>query len=283
MTHALVERMVGHRTRLAQESPSSWHAGEDQELAAYLALSRRLDRTTAWLTALIPRGWLSWGCWGWRQRWWQAAARPSRWPSAWAGRCWPMKPVRKFAMGLGHLAGAMLAWHQVAPLFAAATRPQVVTPPAYAIPPGSPWTAGDVAPAGGACPGLSPSRTRGAGLAGVQSADEAGDRLLLEGPSGGGKSTLASLLTGLRQPESGLLLLGGLDLPDARDCGLAAAGGGRATIPRQPRLCRDLGLQPAHGPPLAAPSGGSAGRRRPCVAPWISGRSSTACRPGCCR
>ena len=39
----------------------------------------------------------------------------------------------------------------------------------------------------------------------------AGDRLLLEGESGGGKSTLASLLTGLREPESGLLLLGGLD------------------------------------------------------------------------
>src|SRR5262249_54002222 len=38
-----------------------------------------------------------------------------------------------------------------------------------------------------------------------------GDRLLLEGPSGGGKSTLASLLSGLRVPESGLLLLRGLD------------------------------------------------------------------------
>jgi ATP-binding cassette subfamily B protein len=38
-----------------------------------------------------------------------------------------------------------------------------------------------------------------------------GDRILLEGPSGGGKSTLAGLLTGLKKPESGLLLLNGLD------------------------------------------------------------------------
>jgi len=38
-----------------------------------------------------------------------------------------------------------------------------------------------------------------------------GDRLLLEGASGGGKSTLASLLVGLRVPQSGLLLLRGLD------------------------------------------------------------------------
>jgi ATP-binding cassette subfamily B protein len=39
----------------------------------------------------------------------------------------------------------------------------------------------------------------------------AGERLLLEGPSGGGKSTLAAVLAGGRAPESGLLLLGGLD------------------------------------------------------------------------
>jgi ATP-binding cassette subfamily B protein len=38
-----------------------------------------------------------------------------------------------------------------------------------------------------------------------------GSRLLLEGASGAGKSTLASLLSGLRMPDSGLLLVDGLD------------------------------------------------------------------------
>jgi ATP-binding cassette subfamily B protein len=38
-----------------------------------------------------------------------------------------------------------------------------------------------------------------------------GDRLLLEGASGAGKSTLAAVLTGLRTPLSGLLMLNGLD------------------------------------------------------------------------
>src|SRR6185503_6142286 len=38
-----------------------------------------------------------------------------------------------------------------------------------------------------------------------------GDRILLEGASGGGKSTLASLVAGLRRPDSGLLLLDGAD------------------------------------------------------------------------
>ncbi|MBK8272681.1 MAG: ATP-binding cassette domain-containing protein [Sphingomonadales bacterium] len=44
-----------------------------------------------------------------------------------------------------------------------------------------------------------------------------GDRILVEGPSGGGKSTLAGLLTGLRPPSSGLLLLNGLDRPTIGD------------------------------------------------------------------
>jgi ABC-type bacteriocin/lantibiotic exporter with double-glycine peptidase domain len=38
-----------------------------------------------------------------------------------------------------------------------------------------------------------------------------GERVILQGPSGGGKSTLASLLAGLRTPQSGLVLLDGLD------------------------------------------------------------------------
>ena len=37
------------------------------------------------------------------------------------------------------------------------------------------------------------------------------DRVLIEGPSGGGKTTLAALLTGTRKPDSGLVLVGGLD------------------------------------------------------------------------
>jgi ATP-binding cassette subfamily B protein len=38
-----------------------------------------------------------------------------------------------------------------------------------------------------------------------------GDRLILQGQSGGGKSTLAAILSGLRTPQSGLLLLNGVD------------------------------------------------------------------------
>ena len=50
-------------------------------------------------------------------------------------------------------------------------------------------------------------------LAAASLAIRPGERLLLEGPSGAGKSTLGALLAAQRLPDSGLLLLHGLDLP----------------------------------------------------------------------
>lgn len=214
MTNALIERMVGHRTRLAQESPSRWHVGEDQDLAVYLAQSRRLDRTTVLLTALIPRGWLVVGLLGLVPA--LLAGHPTVGAVAIAvgGTLLAYEACKKFTMGLGHLAGAVLAWRQVAPLFAAAARPQVATPPAYALAPAAPL---DEARASALLEAHALVFRHGArGTPVIQACSleiQLGERVLLEGPSGGGKSTLAALLTGLRQPESGLLLLGGLDLP----------------------------------------------------------------------
>jgi ATP-binding cassette subfamily B protein len=48
-------------------------------------------------------------------------------------------------------------------------------------------------------------------LRGVNLRVTKGDRILIEGPSGGGKSTLAGLLAGLRDPGSGMVLHHGLD------------------------------------------------------------------------
>jgi ATP-binding cassette subfamily B protein len=54
MTHELVERMVGHRTRLAQEDREGWHEEEDQALDRYLTSSSEVDRAAVWLNALVP-------------------------------------------------------------------------------------------------------------------------------------------------------------------------------------------------------------------------------------
>jgi ATP-binding cassette subfamily B protein len=61
MTNDLVEHMVGHRTRLAQESPRTWHEVEDQSLDRYLKLSESLDRVANQLTGFGTRGWIAVG------------------------------------------------------------------------------------------------------------------------------------------------------------------------------------------------------------------------------
>jgi ATP-binding cassette subfamily B protein len=58
LTNDLVERMVGHRTRLAQEARAHWNEGEDQALERYLGVSRELDRAGVAFQVLVPRGWL---------------------------------------------------------------------------------------------------------------------------------------------------------------------------------------------------------------------------------
>ncbi len=58
MTQDLVEQMVGHRTRLAQQARAHWHDSEDETLANYVRVSGQVDRTGAWLVTAITRGWL---------------------------------------------------------------------------------------------------------------------------------------------------------------------------------------------------------------------------------
>src|SRR5262249_3900056 len=58
MTNGLVERMVGHRTRMAQEGPVGRHRAEDAELELYLAESRRVDGVARVVQGLPSRGWL---------------------------------------------------------------------------------------------------------------------------------------------------------------------------------------------------------------------------------
>jgi ATP-binding cassette subfamily B protein len=215
LTHDLVERLVGHRTRLAQEMREGWHDGEDQALAYYLGRSAAMDRTAAWLLAVVPRGWLFFGLVGLAPAFISGHGSPVGLAIGLGGLLLAYRAFHKPGTGLWHVAGAAIAWEQVAPLFDAAARPEVIGAPAFAL-----TTPSDAGRSTGAPAVLEAHelvfryRDRGAPvLQGCNLRIRAGDRLLLEGPSGGGKSTLAALLSGLRVPESGLLLLRGLDRP----------------------------------------------------------------------
>jgi ATP-binding cassette subfamily B protein len=220
MTNDLTERMVGHRTRLAQEARQKWHEGEDEELERYLELSESTDAAAALLTALAPRGWLLLGTFGLTWAFVASEGLNIRLAISLGGILLGYRALKRISTGLIMMADAVISWQKVAPLFEAAARRQLQGSPAVALTPVSRNDAKDDTRDGdhGKDPIMEAHdlvfryQDRGEPvLKGCSLTIRRGERLLLEGPSGGGKSTLASLLVGLRVPQSGLLLLHGLD------------------------------------------------------------------------
>jgi ATP-binding cassette subfamily B protein len=116
------------------------------------------------------------------------------------------------AGGLAGLGRALVAWEQVKPIFETSRAAPVKGPYLRRDRSGRPRRLVNAEGVAFRYPGGGARVIEGATLA-----IDRGDRILLEGPSGGGKSTLASVLTGLELPESGLLLLDGLDRPSLGD------------------------------------------------------------------
>jgi ATP-binding cassette subfamily B protein len=212
LTHGLVERLVGHRTRLAQEPPERWHEGEDQTMERYCALSRDMDRA-AMVQALVPGGWLILSLLGLTPTFVSGSGAPASFAVSLGGILVASRALGKLVMGLSQLLGAAIAWQQVALFFHAGARQESSAPPVFAL---------DLSPRAGATGNGQPVLDARDLIFRYRAQSEPilracslqicmGDRILLEGPSGGGKSTLASLLIGLRSPQSGLLLLQGLD------------------------------------------------------------------------
>ena len=210
MTNDLVERMVGYRTLLVQQKPGKWHREEDESLARYLSMSEKVDRAAALLMVLVPRGWLVVGLLG------LAPAFVARSSSAMlavgvGGVVLAFQALKGFGAMISHLVGASVAAQQVGPFFHSASR-SLLCGSAVAGTAGTRDGAADnnVALNANNIVFRYPERDEPA-LRGCTLRLMAGDHALVEGPSGGGKSTLASVLYGLRVPQSGLLLIDGLD------------------------------------------------------------------------
>jgi ATP-binding cassette, subfamily B, bacterial len=227
VTGLTVERIVGHRTRLAQEAAARWHDGEDEALTSYLDRSAELDRRALAMLVLLPRGWLLVGL---------ASLAPAFIAGAdlvelgvgVGGVMLAWFSLARLVGGLDQLTTAYITWQRVAPLFHAAAGVfpagthrvrHRATPPEYANP----------APPVGNEPLLEAidvtyrhaNRATDV-LSGCDLVIRPGDRILIQGPSGGGKSTLVSLLTGTQMPRSGLLLARGLDISSLGETGWRA-------------------------------------------------------------
>ena len=205
MTHDLVESMSGHRTRLAQLSADRWHVGEDEALEEYLRSSRSMDTATARLIGIVPRGWLIVGLLGLAPAFLRGVDSPGRIAIAVGGILLAYRAWKRLVAGAWQLAGATVAWQRTSVLFNAAARQEL---------PGSLNVPEPVA----ASPAIEASdlvfrysdRTEPV-LRGANLQIAHGDRVVLEGASGGGKSTLVSILAGVREPTSGRVLMHGLD------------------------------------------------------------------------
>jgi len=210
MTNGLIEGMVGHRTRLAQERPARRDLAEDRQLQGYLAASHAMDLSSVSVLAGLPFAWAVAGLLGLIPAFVaQTAPSPASLAISLGGLLIAQRAFTGISGGLAGLARAGFSWTQVAAVFRSGR----------AGPPKGPFlTEAQLRGAGG--PG---QLIEARGLAFAYSPDAApvirgldlaiagGEHILLEGGSGGGKSTLAALLTGLQTPDSGLLLLNGLD------------------------------------------------------------------------
>lgn len=209
LTHYLTEQMLGHRTRIVQQPAAQWHTDEDATLSAYHDASTVMDRWAVALTTLVPRGWF-------------IVSLIALTPALLAGSSVPMLAValggcllayaalRKSTQGLLQLTAADIAWDQVAPLFRAGKAMPEPGAKSNPVTNGNTvFVAQDLV--------FRHSNQESALLRGIDLCVRRGERILLEGTSGGGKSTLANIITGLRVPDSGLLLLNGLDRYTLRD------------------------------------------------------------------
>ena len=210
MSQDLVDRMVGHRTRIVQENPERWHDDEDQSLERYLQLSTSVDRLETLLIAFIPRSWsvVSMGLLAYLF----IVDSPSPVALAVSIGCilFAFQAFTTLTVSLAAILRARLAQDQNEPIIQAAAQTVEAQElilssklikreeelPQFLI-------ARDL--------GFRYPNQRQLVLKSCNLQIKQGEHILLEGPSGSGKSTLAAVLGGQYLPETGMLLLHGFD------------------------------------------------------------------------
>jgi len=206
LTHRLVENMTAQRTRLAQQQCSEWHVAEDCENEEYAAISERLDRSTARIEAMLPRGYVIVALLAFFPSFFSGAATLQQQALTLGAILFAYTSFQKLSYGVSRAATACLAWGAIKPVFKTAAD-SIESQPKIA----PTDRAGRVLQ----LQSVSFAHTGQSNevLAGCSLTVEPGDALLLEGESGSGKSTLAHLIAGMRRPSTGFVLAGGLDLP----------------------------------------------------------------------
>jgi ATP-binding cassette subfamily B protein len=201
----LVDKIIGHRTRVLQEMEGEHHTDEDLAMAEYGRLIRGVGSVRA-LLGLLSRSWLV--CSG------GLLVMGFLLHDATSSLVWTALGIAFAARALTQVptfaqrgAEAATAYRGIAPLLEAGAvrdRPHASS---------SPVVGKEDLPNVLAVSSVS-FAYRSAGrriLSDVTFRVRAGERILLRGPSGGGKSTLFKLIGGELQPSGGVILVAGSD------------------------------------------------------------------------
>ncbi len=208
LSRDLIERMIGHRTRIVQQTPEHWHQGEDERLASYLQHSRRFDRLTVAIMVLLPRGWLVISITAMAHDLLTKNISSGLAAAQLGGVLLAYSALSGIGSSLSVLSGAAIAARRAGDLLRAAARTETPGDPAIATAASGDGTAVllDLRDVNFRYPRRATDAVQHNSLTIAQ-----GDRILLEGTSGSGKSTVVGLISGLRVPDSGLLLFRGMD------------------------------------------------------------------------
>jgi ATP-binding cassette, subfamily B, bacterial len=210
-THDLLEKIVGHRTRVMQESQKNWYEHDDVILEKYSTASKGLDKMAAFLFTSAARGWLVLGILILTPLFVFGEPNLMKAAIALGGILLGNRAFKKLTQGMTHMADAFIAWQQVKQLFHAASREERSSSPTMLAGLYQEETSPNDVMLRGQDLFYAYERRSDPVLDKCDLAIKKGEKILFEGASGSGKSTLASVLTGLRDPLGGVLLFQGLD------------------------------------------------------------------------
>ncbi|MBU1917841.1 ABC transporter ATP-binding protein/permease, partial [bacterium] len=191
-THDLLEKIVGHKTRVIQEAQKNWYEHDDVILENYGGASRGMDRMAALLFVSAARGWLVVGMLILVPLFVFGSPDMMQAAITLGGILLGYRAFKKLSQGMTHMADAFIAWQQVKELFHAACREETNSSPSMLVSIYSHDTQnGDVLLRGQDL-FYAYQRRSDPVLDKCDITITRGEKILFEGTSGSGKSTLAS-------------------------------------------------------------------------------------------
>jgi ATP-binding cassette, subfamily B, bacterial len=209
ITHALLERMIGHRTVLAQDVRERRNTENDAMMRRYLTRAGKMDSAVFVFMAVLPGLWVLASLATLAPPFVAGSATPAQLAIGLGGMLFAGRALAGMTSGVAAAARGVVAWRGVASLLGSNTKKVVERP--FVARRNRNEPASTTALISAAKVSFAYGQHLAPSIAAADFQIHQGERVLITGNSGGGKSTLASLITGLNQPQSGLLLLKGLD------------------------------------------------------------------------